>query len=184
MRLLLSAISIVLFVSCNAPTSPFSYWAGQKENFKYRNKIEFRSDSALQSDLPHLKKITHPLFEKINAKDVFLYSWQERDVTKNEFTVIKDNGEYGLSTYYFVLDKKDSLVSFEEIAGKENEGNYWFEKSANFSGKDTIFTFRSLAQGYDIETQKEFAPYPGPRTYIVFMQNGEMQGYVEAVIRQ
>lgn len=178
MRLLL--ILTILFIGCNSPSSPSSFWEDQKKNFAYRNKFEFRSDSALKTALPHLKEFSHPVFQKIKANKVFLYSWQERNPINNEFTVIKDNGEYGFSTYYFVLDKKDSLISFEKIAWREYEGNSWSEHNAKFSGQDTLFTYNLLAQEYDIETQKHFPPRQGSsRTYFVFEKNGKMDGRVE-----
>lgn len=94
---LLTTIMLVVLVGCKSPTSPSSYWENQKGKFRYLNKNEFVSDSALRADLRNLKMSSHPIFGQVTATAVYLYSWQERDATKNEFTVIDDEGEYGVN---------------------------------------------------------------------------------------
>src|SRR5829696_1502755 len=110
MRLLISII-VLLFISCNGLTKKsFSFWETQKNNFKYQNKKEFVSDSILWVDFEanSFKKIRHSMFDSIIGDPGYLYSWQDRDTTKNEFTIINDDGELGLKIFYFILDKEDS----------------------------------------------------------------------------
>jgi hypothetical protein len=155
---LLTIIMLVVLVGCKSPTSPSSYWESQKGNFRYLNKNEFVSDNTLRADLRNLKMSSHPIFRQVTDTAVYLYSWQERDSTKNEFTVIDDEGEYGLNIYYYILDKKDSLISYEWIAGRDSEGEEGFMKRSMLAGKDTILTLRYSASGYDPVTKKKFVP--------------------------
>ena len=106
-----AVLVIILIVGCKSPPTKMSYWESQKDQFKYRNKTEFRSDSILQADLPSLKIVNDSIFRRITERPVYLYSWQERSKATNEFTVVVDYGERGLYTYYFVLDKRDSCES-------------------------------------------------------------------------
>lgn len=134
----------VLIVGCKYSTTRLSYWNSQKDQFKYLNKTEFRSDSALRAELPSLKMVDDSLFRKILKRPVYLYSWQERSKVTNEFTVVVDGVDWGLHTYYFVLDKRDSLICYKYIAGMYGEGDAWYEESAKFVRKDTIAMFRTL----------------------------------------
>lgn len=169
---------MISFASCDdSTTSASSYWEKQKDNFKYQNKTEFVSDSALRADLVYLKKISYPLLGKRKTDTVYLYSWQERDKTKNEFTVIEDEGEYGLSIYYLILDKKDSVISSTRIAGKDFEGSYWFNTKGVFTSKDTILTTQSLALGYDSATNREFGA--GSSQKMAIEKNGVLAVIVE-----
>ena len=144
----------ILIVGCKYSTTKTSYWDSQKDQFKYRNKTKFRSDSALRAELPSLKMVDDSLFRKIIKRPVYLYSWQERSRVTNEFTVVVENVDWGLHTYYFVLDKGDSLISFKYIAGMYGEGNALFEESSKFVGKDTIAMFRTFARWSDSSINK------------------------------
>lgn len=171
-------ISFIFLISCNSSESPTSYWAAQKNRFSYQNKTEFGNDRAIQADFKRLKKSNHAIFDTLVPDGVYLYSWQERDPTKNEFTVVSDDGRYGWRLFYVILDKNDKLISAERIAEKQIEGNLWFVKKAWFASKDTIRTLRSLAEGYDIKTRLSFAPNPAYSEYYVFEKNGKLQGYI------
>lgn len=157
---------------------PFSFWETQKNNFKYHNKIEFVSDSLLWSDFKAntFQQISHPLFNSIIGDPVYLYSWQSRDTTKNEFTVIKHDGELGLKMFYFILDKKDSLISWTQIGGKGNEGGYWFETRSKFISKDTILKVGAITQWWDFEKEKNMEKTKGDSTFshMIIDNNGRM----------
>ena len=98
-------IITILFLSCNSSTSlKSSFWENKKDDFKYLNKKEFISDSTLEAELESLKLISHPIFDTTLEDKVYLYSWQDRDKSKIEFTVVHDEGELGLKIWYFILD--------------------------------------------------------------------------------
>lgn len=99
---------------------------------------------------------------------VYLYSWQERDITKNEFTVIIDKGEHSLSIIYFILDKNDNLLSRTQIAGKGSEGDYWFETRSRFINKDIILNIGAITQWFDYEKRQEMEKTKGDSTFSHF----------------
>jgi len=140
-------IITILFLSCNSSTSrKSSYWEQKKDDFKYVNKKEFISDSTLKAEFESLKTISHPIFDTTLRSKVYLYSWQDRDKTKNEFTVVKDDGELGLKIFYFILDKKGNLISWTQIGGKGSEGGYWFETWTTIKNNDTLINIGAITQ--------------------------------------
>ena len=165
MRLVTSLIILCLFSCTNLIKNQSSFWETQKGNFKYHSKNQFVSDSILRADYKTLKKFKHPLFDSITGNQVYLYSWQERDKTKNEFTVINDDGELGLKVYYFILDKKDSLLSWTQIAGKGIEGGYSFETRSKFISNDTILNIGAITQLWDFDKQKRMEKTKGDTTF-------------------
>ena len=177
----LSAMLVFCFISCNSLTRhQVSYWEKQKDNFRYQNKSEFVSHSTLQADYKTFKTSRHSLFgnffsNKFFSSKVFLYSWQDRDSSKNEFTIIKDDGE-GLKVIYFILDKKDSLLSSTQIAGKGNEGGYWFETRSRFMSKDTILNIGAVTQWYDFGAERSMAKTKGDSifSYLVIGDRGKV----------
>jgi hypothetical protein len=178
MRLLISIIAL-LFISCNGLSGKsFSFWETQKNNFKYQNKKEFVSDSMLRADFKanNFKKIRHPLFDSIMGNPGYLYSWQDRDTTKNEFTVIKNAGELGLKIFYFILDKKDSLLSWTQIGGKGSEGGYWFETRSKFISSDTLLNIGAITQWLDFDKEQKMERTKGDTTfsYLIIHSNGKV----------
>ncbi len=177
MRLLTSFI-ILSFFSCNSSTKKqISFWETQKENFEYQNKSEFVSDSILRADYKTLKKMKHPLFDSIfSSNPVYLYSWQDRDKTKNEFTVIDDDGELGLKIFYFILDKSDKPISVTQIGGKGSEAFYWFETRSQFISKDTILNIGAITKFYDNIKRQMMEKTIGDSTfsYLIFDSTGKV----------
>jgi hypothetical protein len=178
MRLLISII-VLLFVSCNGLTrKSSSFWETQKPNFKYKNKKEFVSDSLLRVEFEtkNFKKLRHPMFDSIIGVPGYLYSWQDRDTTKNEFTIIKDDGELGLKIFYFILDKKDSLLSSTQIGGKGSEGGYWFETRSKFVSPDTLLNIGAVTLWFDFGKQKKMEETKGDTTfsYLTIDSSGNM----------
>ena len=169
---------MILFgASCNSLTNnQSSFWQLQKSEFKYKNKREFISDSILRAEYKTLKKFSHPLFENIPSNPVYLYSWQDRVSDKNEFTVVKDDGELGLKILYFILDKQDSLISSTQIAGKGNEGGYWFETKSRFINNDSIINIGAVTKWLDFEKRQKLTKTRGDSTfsYFVIEKNGQM----------
>ncbi|MES2776157.1 MAG: hypothetical protein V4722_18410 [Bacteroidota bacterium] len=153
-----------------------SFWETQKENFKFKNKSEFISDSVLRVDYKTFKSIKHPLFDSTLRSEVYFYSWQDRDETKNEFTVINDEGELGLKIFYFILDKKDSLLSRTQVSGKGGEGGYWFETRTKLISKDTMLHIGSITQWLDFEKEKDLKIIKGDTTfsYLIIDRNGKV----------
>lgn len=135
MRTILLVITMSLF-GCNDSTGVASYWESQKDNFKYHNKTEFFINSEIKNDLSAFKKVRLPLEKWIDS--VYLYSWQERDPSKNEFTVIGLEGESDPTLFYVIMDKKDSLISFIKLAGINDEGYGGNFFSTTFFAKDSF----------------------------------------------
>jgi hypothetical protein len=88
-------------------------------------------------DLSTLKKAPLHLIPWIDS--VYLYSWQERDPTKSEFTAIGIEGKYGRSLFYLVFDNKDSLISSTKIAGTDDDGDSWSTFGTTFFSKDSFY---------------------------------------------
>ncbi len=172
---ILTSIIILSLISCNSRYVP--YWEKQKGDFKYHNKKEFVSDSILRADYKTYKKSRHPLFDNfVSSEPVYLYSWQDRDKTKNEFTVIKDDGELGLKILYFILDKKDSLLSWTLIAGMGSEGGYWFETRSKFISPDTLLNIGATTQWLDFEKEQKMEKTKGDTTfsYLIIENSGRV----------
>jgi len=171
MRLLTSFI-LLCFISCNSQTKKtYSFWVTQKTNFKYQDKKEFASDSILRADLESnsFKKLKHPMFDSIIGAPGYLYSWQDRDSIKNEFTIILDDGELGLKIFYFILSKNDSLLSWKQIGGKGSEGGYWFETRSKFLSNDTLLNIGAITQWLDFDKQKNMEKTKGDTTFTYFI---------------
>ena len=112
----------------------------------------------------------HPLFDSIFPSDpVYLYSWQDQDETKTEFTVIKDDGELGLKIFYFILDKNEKPLSITEIAGKGSDYLYWFETRSRFISKDTMLNIGSITMWYDLNKRKQLDSTKGDSTFSYFI---------------
>ena len=116
------------------------------------------------------------MFDSILGDKVYLYSWQDREKTKNEFTVINDDGELGLKIFYFILDKKDSLLSWKQIGGKGSEGGYWFETRTKLLNKDTMLNIGAITQWLDFDKMKELKIKKGDTTfsYLIIDQFGKV----------
>jgi len=129
------------------------------------------------------KKIRHPLFDSIIGNPGYLYSWQDRDITKNEFTIINDDGELGLKFFYFILDKKDSLLSWTQIGGKGSEGGYWFETRSKFISRDTILNIGAITQWMDFDKNQKMEKTKGDTTfsYLIIDSSGKV---IEKVFKE
>lgn len=178
-------IIVLLFISCYGLTKKNSFWETQKTNFKYQNKKEFVSDSLLWADFEanSFKKLSHPMFDSIIGHPGYLYSWQNRDTTKNEFTIINDDGELGLKIFYFILDKKDSLLSWKQIGGKGIEGGYWFETRSKFITPDTLLNIGAITQWLDFDKKEVMTKTKGDSTfsYLIIDKTGKV---TEKVFRE
>jgi hypothetical protein len=178
-----SSICIItlLFLSCNSSTSwKSSYWEQKKDDFKYVNKKEFISDSSLRAEFESLKTISHPMFDSLLEDKVYLYSWQVRDKSKNEFTVVKDDGELGLKIFYFILDKTDSLISCKQIGGNGGEGGYGFETWTTIKNNDTLINIGAITKWYDLEKQMKMVKPKGDSTfsYLIIDSRGKISEIV------
>src|SRR5690606_6847827 len=90
----------------------YSHCSTQEKKFVYRNLNEFVSDSLLRRNIRSCYRQRHKSLDTISSGEkVYLYSWQDRDNTKNEFTIVYDREELGLSVYYLIFDKNDKLIS-------------------------------------------------------------------------
>lgn len=166
-------------MGCSSATgkSP-SFWESQKSKFRYQNKKEFVCDSTLRAGLKAnaFTALRHPLFENLDGDTSYLYSWQERDTSKNEFVILKDAGEHGVQLLYFILDKKDSLLSRTKVAGKGGEGEYFFETQSKFISRDTLSEFAAKTQWYNADSSRKMNPTKGDTTfsYLAIDNNGKV----------
>jgi hypothetical protein len=132
------AILLILITSCNhSDADNLSVWERRKNNFKYHHKTEFIVDDTLVADLTSLKKASLHILPWIDT--VYLYSWQGSDKSKNEFTVVGNEGKYGPSIFYVITNKKDSLISSTRVSGINDSGNEWNNFKTVFVTKDTFF---------------------------------------------
>lgn len=174
-------IFLFLFLSCNVSTNKkTSYWEGRISDFKYQDKKLFVSNNDLRNEFKELTNVSHPMFDSLFGSKVYLYSWQNRSNTKNEFTVVKDDGELGLKIFYFILDKADSLICWEQIAGKGAESLYWFETWTTIKNKDTLINIGAITQWYDLEKNIKMANTVGDSTfaYLIIDENGKITEHV------
>ncbi len=165
----LGIATIILFIiSCNMLKGKnHSYWGTQKNKFKHRNLSEFVSDSLLRTNIKSCYSQWHKSLDSISSnKKVYLYSWQDRDTTKNEFTVVHDRGELGLNIYYLIFDKNDKLLSMTDLAGAGNEGGYIFETRSKFINRDSIFQIRAITQWLDFERGEKMDKPIGDSTFL------------------
>ena len=140
-------------MSCNNSNEGNSYWEGQRGGFKYFNKTDFLINEEIKNNLTAFKKVGLKLEYSIDS--VYLYSWQEREPVTNEFTVIVLEGKYGLSLFYVIMDKNDSLIGYHRIAGTNNEGNGHQMISASFFSKDS---FNIVTKFFNNQVNEEDPP--------------------------
>lgn len=126
------------------------------------------------------------MFDSIIGDPGYLYSWQDRDTTKNEFTIINDDGELGLKIFYFILDKKDSLLSWTQIGGKGSEGGYWFETRSKFINPDTLLNIGAITQWLDFDNKERMTKTKGDSTfsYHIIDKTGKVTGKVLKEVKE
>lgn len=147
---------LIIFIGCNG-NKEISYWESQKENFRYQNKKDFIIDSLVEVEINSCLPIKHISLDSIfPGEAVYLYSWQNSDSLKNEFTLIKDRGELGLKIFYVIMTKNDKLLSVTDMASSNREVYDLFETKSKLHSKDTILQVRKVTRWLDPETQKRF----------------------------
>lgn len=109
------------------------------------------------------------MFDSILDGYAFLYSWHDRDTSKNEFTILKDDGELGLKIFYIILDKKNRLLSYTQIGGKGYEGGYSFETRSKFISRDTLLNIGAITQVWDSDKQTRMEKTKGDTTFSYFI---------------
>jgi hypothetical protein len=82
----------------------------------------------------------------------------------------------GLKIFYFILDKKDSLLSWTQIGGKGSEGGYWFETRSKFISHDTLLNIGAITQWYDFDKEQKMERTKGDTTfsYLTIDLNGKV----------
>src|SRR5688572_10929744 len=171
---ILKPILIICLISCSNHKQSQSNWEKQESNFKYQDKTEFIIDSSLRATYKQLPKADIDIFGK-KADNVYLYSWQSRDNTKNEFTIIKDEDEHGLHMYYLFLDKKDSLISSTKIAGMGGEGGFLFESRSKFLNKVTLLNISSITLMHDAERRLKKPLGDSTYSHLLIDKTGKME---------
>jgi hypothetical protein len=137
-----------------------------KSKFPLRNVKEFISDSVLWTNYKKYPTIKNKMLDTtISSGDKYLYSWQDRDSSKNEFTVILDDGELGLKIFYIILDRQDNFLSSTQIAGKGSEGGYWFGTTSTFLSADTLLNIGAITKWYDEKTNAPLRQTKGDTTF-------------------
>ncbi|MGE9313235.1 hypothetical protein ACLOAU_16415 [Niabella sp. CJ426] len=172
----LIAMISVLLIGCNSDIN--SFCESEQQKFSIRNKREFIIDSQLMADLKARRFITssHQLFDTTIGAPVYLYSWQERNDSTREFTVIRDERkpEHGLVLYYYILDANDGLLSWKRIAETGTESIFRFEIQSRFLNIDTLVTISSITQWYDLKHNRKMIPTRGDTTfkYLIISKDG------------
>lgn len=152
-----------------------TYWGIQKNKFKYENLNTFFFDSNLISSYKQLTPSVDPfLTNKLSGK-IYLYSWQNRNDTTDEFTVIEDNGEQGLKIYYIIFDKNNTLISYNSIGGIGREGIFIFEHSSEIKNKDSLLTKSSITQWWDLENNKKMENPKGDTIFSYLLIDSNQQ---------
>ena len=175
MRILIPILILCLISCTNQKPSQTSYWETQKSNFKYQDRTEFLIDSAFRTSYKQLPKANYKLFSKTVDNRIYLYSWQNRNKKYNEFTVIRDNGEHGLQIYYCILDKKDSLISSTQIAGRGGEGGFLFEKRSKFLSRDSLLNIASVTLMHNSEQNLKMPIGDTTFSYMLFGKGGKIK---------
>lgn len=170
---------VILLIGCNrASKTPVSFWEAKRDSFPLQGTKVFVSDSTLRANYQKYPKVKSGTFDSLfSYGDVYLHSWQQRDLNKNEFTVVKDDGELGLKIFYFVCSKTDSVISATHIAGKGSEGGYWFESISTFIAPDTLYSIGAITQWLDFETLKPIKKTKGDSTFyhLIFDKEGQFK---------
>ncbi|HMR89518.1 MAG TPA: hypothetical protein PKD51_15265 [Saprospiraceae bacterium] len=180
-------IITILFLSCNSSTSlKSSFWENKKDDFKYLNKKEFISDSTLEAEIKSLKIVSHQLFDTTLEDKVYLYSWQDRDKSKIEFTVVHDEGELGLKIFYFILDKNDNLISWTQIGGKGSEYGFTFETRSTFKNTDTLINIGATTQWLDFAKLTKLEKTMGDSTfsYLIIDSSGKVTNNIFKKVKE
>lgn len=179
------AICVLLNFSCNTiDSNQDSYWSSQKEEFRFSRLNEFVVDSLLEKEINSFAKRNHKSLDSIfPSEKVYLYSWQDSDRTKNEFTVVKDRGELGLKIYYLIMDKEDKLISVTDIAGAGREAYHLFETTSKFISRDTILQVRTVTQWIDLDKQERLSKTKADSIflYLIIDSSG---GVIEKVFKE
>ena len=116
------------------------------------------------------------MFDSIIGAPGYLYSWQERDTTTNEFTIINDDGELGLKIFYFILDKEGRLLSYTQIGGRGSEGGYCFETRSKFINPDTLLNIGAITQWSNFVNKQKTERTKGDSTFsfLIFEKTGKV----------
>lgn len=169
----------LIFVGCKEKTAEApSFWEAKKDSFPMQNLKDFVSDSTLSANYKNFPTAISATIDSLYSNPkAYLYSWQERDPSKNEFTVVVDDGEHGNKIYYLIFSKEDSLISSTQIAGKGSEGGYWFEIRSHFIAADTLSQIGAITKWLDFETFKPMNDSKGDSTfsYLIFDRLGQVK---------
>lgn len=166
----------LILLSCKSNDKE-PYWLGQKEKFKLKNIQTFLIDSSLKrnyKDYPLLKN--QELDSLLNEQETYLYSWQERDTSFIEFTILTWDEYRGMGLYYLVADKEDHIISTLRIAGANGEGGSKYEGYGSFISRDTLLQTSAITSFLDLKTMKNFDRPKGDTTIwkIFFTKEGQM----------
>lgn len=174
--IILACISLHAISCNNKKDQARSFWEQQKDKFKYKQKNEFASDSSLFKEHTTLTRMRHPLFDSLFHGPAYLYSWQDRDETKTEFTVIKNAGELGLKMFYFILDKNDNPLSVTQVANVGFEGGYMFETNSKWISSDTMLNIGTTTELFSSGPNNRDSILKGDTTYSYFIvgENGKV----------
>jgi hypothetical protein len=174
--IILACLSLYAISCNNKKDQPRSFWEQQKDKFKYKQKNEFASDSSLFKEYTTLTRMRHPLFDSLFHGPAYLYSWQERDGTKTEFTIIKDAGELGLKMFYFILDKNDKLLSVTQVSNVGYEGGYIFETNSKWISRDTMLNIGATTELFSSDINNRDSILKGDTTlsYFIVDRNGQV----------
>jgi|SRR6218665_680325 len=177
--------TLFLLENCNVSNiKSTSFWEARKSKFKHKDLKEFMSDSALHAEIGSLQSTWDKSIDTISSKEnVYLYSWQNSDSPRNEFTVVREWGELNWKIYYVIMDKNDKLISTIGLASMGKEADLTFEIRSRFVSRDSIYQTRAVTKTYDLENRKKMDKPVGDTTFSYFVINKDGT-ITERVIRE
>ncbi len=142
MRVVIYAITILILWSCNHSQGDqiesTSRWAKLKDSFAIKKATEFNIDKGFRYKNFHT--ISCKLFDSTLSDQwskAYLYSWQERDPSFIEFTLVVQQEDRGVQIVYYVFNQKDSLISATPVASG-NVSDLAFNMWSKFMATDTL----------------------------------------------
>ena len=148
MRGAIYCIMIFILWSCNRSQGDqietASRWTKLKDSFAIKNATEFKLEKGFRYKDFHT--ISCKLFDSTMSDQwckTYLYSWQERDSSFIEFTVIMQQEDRGVQIVYYVFNHKDSLISATPVASG-NVSDLEFKMWSAFTSADTLRSTSSV----------------------------------------
>jgi hypothetical protein len=132
--------------------------SSKKLNFSVSDQRSFVIDSLLVKSIKSYPEVKYSILKNTLGKGkYYLYSWQNEDSIKDEFTIIHDETLYelGFSVYYFVTNKKGEIISHTIVAGKASEGGKLYEVYTKVINSNTLLRTEAITEKNSTESLKK-----------------------------